>query len=155
MGTTVFYRDSTDNPLPRHKNHWWGGICRKSTCDFESMGRCSANHHKPQGFFSTYVEIMVALQMEQIQTKDWQMEIAPMVSCHSWHYRLCSLFIPIKAGLWILTEPTASFTRRSSWMKRERGIIKSWIHLSIPIHSSRHTGDWIIKVRVFTHNILF
>ena len=72
---------------------------RKSTCDFEDMGRCSANHHKPQGFFSTYTEIVVALQMEQIQTKDWQMRIAPMVSCHSWHYRLCSLFISIsKSG---------------------------------------------------------
>ena len=68
---------------------------RKSTCDFEDMGRCSANHHKPQGFFSTYVEIMVVLQMEQIQTKDWQMGIASMVFCHSWHYRLCSLFISI------------------------------------------------------------
>lgn len=29
------------------------------------------------------------------QRTDRQMEIAPMVSCHSWHYRLCSLFIPI------------------------------------------------------------
>ena len=34
------------------------------------MGRCSANHHKSQGFFSTYTEIVVVLQMEQIQTKD-------------------------------------------------------------------------------------
>ncbi|WP_418322201.1 hypothetical protein [Segatella hominis] len=59
------------------------------------MGRCSANHHKSQAISSTYIEIMVVLQMEQIQTKDRQMEIAPMVSCHSWHYRLCSLFIPI------------------------------------------------------------
>lgn len=72
---------------------------RKSTCDFEDMGRCSANHHKPQGFFSTYTEIVVVLQMEQIQTKDWQMGIASMVFCHSWHYRLCSLFISIsKSG---------------------------------------------------------
>ena len=61
----------------------------------------------------------------------------------------------IKAGLWTLTELTEFSTRRLSWMKRERRIIKSWIHLSIPIHSSRHTGDWIIKVRAFTHNILF
>ena len=66
-----------------------------------------------------------------------------------------SFHLSIKVGLWILTEPTASFTRRLSWMKRERRIIKSWIHLSIPIHSSRHTGDWIIKVQAFTHNILF
>lgn len=48
-----------------------------------------------QTITSTYIEIMVVLQMEQIQTKDRQMEIAPMVSCHSWHYRQCSLFIPI------------------------------------------------------------
>ena len=63
-----------------------------------------------------------------------------------------SFHLSIKVGLWILTEPTASFTRRSSWMKRERCVTMSWIHLSIPIHSSRHTGDWIIKVRAFTHN---
>lgn len=31
-------------------------------------------------------------------------------------------------GLWISTEPTASFTRRSSWMKRERSATMSWIH---------------------------
>lgn len=66
-----------------------------------------------------------------------------------------SFHLYIKVGLWILTELTEFSTRRSSWMKRERGIIKSWIHLSTPIHSSRHTGDWIIKVRAFTHNILF
>lgn len=64
-------------------------------------------------------------------------------------------FISISIGLWILTELTEFSTRRLSLMKRERRIIKSWIHLSIPIHSSRHTGDWIIKVRAFTHNILF
>ena len=52
-----------------------------------------------------------------------------------------SFHLYIKIGLWILTGPTAFSTRRLSWMKRERGIIKSWIHLSIPIHSSRHTGD--------------
>ena len=46
----------------------------------------------------------------------------------------------IKAGLWTLTEPTASSTRRLSWMKRERRIIKSWIHLSTRIHSSRLLG---------------
>ena len=34
------------------------------------MGRCSANHHKSRAISSTYVEIVVALQMEQIQTKD-------------------------------------------------------------------------------------
>ena len=30
-------------------------------------------------------------------------------------------------------------------MKRERGIIKSWIHLSIPIRFSRHIGVWDIE----------
>lgn len=43
---------------------------RKSTCNFEDMGRYPAKHHKSQGFFSTYIEIMVAIQMGQIQTKD-------------------------------------------------------------------------------------
>ena len=33
----------------------------------------------------------------------------------------------IKAELWTLTEPTASSTRRLSWMKRERKTIMSWI----------------------------
>lgn len=51
----------------------------------------------------------------------------------------------IKAGLWTLTEPTASSTRRLSWMKRERSVIMSWIHLSIPIHSSRLIGAWSIE----------
>ena len=61
----------------------------------------------------------------------------------------------IKIGLWISTEQTASFTRRSSWMKRERSVTMSWIRWFTRIRSSRHTGDWIIKVRAFTHNILF
>ena len=103
MGSTIFSWDSTDNPLHRHENSWWEWICRKDTCDFEDMGRCPANHHKSQTNFSTYTEIVVALQMKQIQTKDWQMRIAPMVSCHSWHYRLCSLFISISKsgyGFW-------------------------------------------------------
>ena len=34
------------------------------------MGRCFANHHKSQAISSTYIEIVVALQVEQIQTKD-------------------------------------------------------------------------------------
>ena len=34
-----------------------------------------------------------------------------------------SFHLYIKVGLWILTEPTASFTRRSSWMKRERALL--------------------------------
>lgn len=33
----------------------------------------------------------------------------------------------IKAGLWTSTEPTASFIRRSSWMKREKSVTMSWI----------------------------
>ena len=87
------------NPLHWHENHWWEWICRKSTCDFEDMGRCFANHHKSQTISSTNTEIVVALQMEQIQTKDCQMGITPMVSSHSRHYRLCSLFISIsKSG---------------------------------------------------------
>ena len=43
---------------------------RKSTCDFEDMGRCPAKHHKSQTISSTNTEIVVALQMEQIQTTD-------------------------------------------------------------------------------------
>ena len=38
-----------------------------------------------------------------------------------------SFHLSIKVGLWISTEPTASFIRRSSWMNREKRIIKSWI----------------------------
>ena len=38
-----------------------------------------------------------------------------------------SFHLYIKIGLWISTEPTASFTRRSSWMKRERSVTMSWI----------------------------
>ena len=95
MGATILSWDSTDNPLHWHENHWWEWICRKSTCDFEDMGRCPANHNKSQTNFSTYTEIVVALQMEQIQTTDWQMGITPMVSCHSWHHRLCPLFISL------------------------------------------------------------
>ena len=56
-----------------------------------------------------------------------------------------SFHLYIKIGLWILTGPTAFSTRRLSWMKRERGIIKSWIHLSIPILSSRLIGAWSIE----------
>ena len=56
-----------------------------------------------------------------------------------------SFHLYIKVGLWISTEPTVSFTRRSSWMKRERRIIKSWIHSSIPILSSRLIGAWSIE----------
>ena len=37
---------------------------RKSTCNFEDMGRCFANYHKPKTISSTYAEIVVALQME-------------------------------------------------------------------------------------------
>ena len=38
-----------------------------------------------------------------------------------------SFHLYIKIGLWILTKPTASSTRRLSWMKRERKTIMSWI----------------------------
>lgn len=52
-----------------------------------------------------------------------------------------SFHLSIKVRLWILTELTEFSTRRLSWMKRERRITKSWIHSSIPILYSRHTGD--------------
>ena len=51
-----------------------------------------------------------------------------------------SFHLYIKIGLWILTELTEFSTRRLSLMKRERRIIKSWIHLSTRIHSSKHIG---------------
>ena len=51
----------------------------------------------------------------------------------------------IKIGLWILTEPTASFTRRSSWMKRERSVIMSWIRWFIRILFSERIGVWSIE----------
>ena len=38
-----------------------------------------------------------------------------------------SFHLSIKVGLWILTEPTASFTRRSSWMRIERSFTMNWI----------------------------
>ena len=56
-----------------------------------------------------------------------------------------SFHLYIKIGLWILTELTEFSTRRLSWMKRERRIIKSWIHSSIPILSSRLIGAWSIE----------
>lgn len=56
-----------------------------------------------------------------------------------------SFHLSIKVGLWILTELTEFSTRRLSWMKRERRITKSWIHLSIPILSSRLIGAWSIE----------
>ena len=56
-----------------------------------------------------------------------------------------SFHLSIKVGLWILTELTEFSTRRLSWMKRERRIIKSWIHSSIPILSSRLIGAWSIE----------
>lgn len=40
----------------------------------------------------------------------------------------CDLFSSLyQIGLWTLTEPTASSTRRLSWMKRERSVTMSWI----------------------------
>ena len=35
--------------------------------------------------------------------------------------------------------------KMSLWIKRERRTIKSWIHLSIPIPSSRLVGAWSIE----------
>ena len=51
----------------------------------------------------------------------------------------------IKAELWTLTEPTASSTRRLSWMKRERKTIMSWIRWFTPIRFSRPIGVWNIE----------
>ena len=55
-----------------------------------------------------------------------------------------SFHLYIKIGLWISTEPTASFTRRSSWMKRERSATMSWIHWFTRIHFSERIGVWSI-----------
>ena len=68
-----------------------------------------------------------------------------MVSYHSRHHCQYFFHLYIKVGLWILTELTEFSTRRLSWMKRERSIIKSWIHLSNRIHSSKHIGAWSIE----------
>jgi hypothetical protein len=38
-----------------------------------------------------------------------------------------SFHLYIKVGLWISAELTEFSTRRSSWMKRERSVIMSWI----------------------------
>lgn len=58
----------------------------------------------------------------------------------------CVLFSSLyQIGLWILTELTEFSTRRLSLMKRERRIIKSWIHLSTRIRFSRHIGVWNIE----------
>ena len=56
-----------------------------------------------------------------------------------------SFHLYIKIGLWISTEPTASFTRRSSWMKRERSATMSWIHWFTRIHFSERIGVWSIE----------
>ena len=58
----------------------------------------------------------------------------------------------IKAGLWTLTEPTVSFTRRSSWMKRERSITMSWIRWFIRILFSERIGVWSIDNK---HNTIW
>ena len=56
-----------------------------------------------------------------------------------------SFHLYIKIGLWISTELTASFTRRSSWMKRVRSVNMSWIRWFTRIHSSKHIGVWSIN----------
>ena len=65
----------------------------------------------------------------------WYLVILGIIACV-----LFSSLYQSRVMLWTLTEPTASSTRRLSWMKRERRIIKSWIHLSTRIHSSRLLG---------------
>ena len=56
-----------------------------------------------------------------------------------------SFHLYIKVGLWISTEPAAFFTRKLSWMKRERKTIMSWIRWFTPIRFSRHIGVWNIE----------
>ena len=56
-----------------------------------------------------------------------------------------SFHLYIKIGLWISTEPTASFTRRSSWMRRERNVTMSWIRWFTRIHFSERIGVWNIE----------
>ena len=70
----------------------------------------------------------------------WYLVILGIIACV-----LFSSLYQSRVMLWTLTEPTASSTRRLSWMKRERSVIMSWIHLSIPIHSSRLIGAWSIE----------
>ena len=55
-----------------------------------------------------------------------------------------SFHLYIKVGLWTLTELTEFSTRRLSWMKRERRIIKSWIRWFIRIRFSERIGVWNI-----------
>ena len=56
-----------------------------------------------------------------------------------------SFHLYIKIGLWILTEPTASFTRRSSWMRRERNVTMSRIRWFTRIRFSERIGVWSIE----------
>ena len=66
-----------------------------------------------------------------------------------------SFHLYIKVGLWISTEPTASFTRRSSWMKRERSVIMSWIRWFIRILFSERIGVWSIDTSAENKTIEF
>ena len=63
-----------------------------------------------------------------------------------------SFHLYIKIGLWISTEPTASFTRRSSWMKRERSVSMSWIRWFTRIRFSERIGVWSIDNK---HNTIW
>lgn len=59
-----------------------------STCDFENMGRCSANHHKPQGFFSTYVKSWWLYRWNRFKQRtdkwgllQWYLVILGIIAC--------------------------------------------------------------------------
>ena len=56
-----------------------------------------------------------------------------------------SFHLYIKVGLWISTEPTASSTRRLSWMKREKSVTMSWIRWFTRIRFSERIGIWGIE----------
>ena len=55
-----------------------------------------------------------------------------------------SFHLYIKIGLWISTEPTASSTRRLSWMKREKSVTMSWIRWFTRILFLERIGVWSI-----------
>lgn len=128
----------------------------KSTCDFENMGAMLC---KPSQVPSHLLHLRwnYGGSTDGTDSNKGQTygDYSNGILSFSASLPVFSFHLYIKVGLWISTELTEFSTRRLSLMKRERRIIKSWIHLSIPIHSSRHAGDWIIKVRAFTHNILF
>ena len=63
-----------------------------------------------------------------------------------------SFHLYIKVGLWISTELTEFSTRRSSWMKREKSVIMSWIRWFTRIRFSERIGVWSIDNK---HNTIW